>query len=487
MNTCVAFCDVFGRIHSPAFFPSAKCLNHYDCICHTLTLPRGMKDFEGQDSAQIEHIRTKFLQISDLYGFKYVDPSPLENLSTLETRSGPAIRDEIYHFKDKGGREVALRFDFTMGLARRASSQRSEKLPSKVSSFGGVFRYDEPQKGRYRYFHQWDLEIFGKPAMEADAEIIEMTSVLFESLGLKDVSIQICHRDLIESKVRQIFGDRTDCDVSAILRAVDKTAKKSRQDIIDEYVAAAPAADADICDDIYKALGRVLDFASIKGGIKKVAGAVDGDFIETLDGWEHLTLLFDSLEGRGIHNVDVNFGIVRGLDYYSGMVFEVFCDDNDSKDPGAYPGALAGGGRYDALTKAFGRPDLGAAGVAGGVERTVLAMRRQGLFDDDAFEKKYIVAVLYAAPETRKIAAQVAYTLRKNGIRVEFDIAGKSLKKQLGIASQKNAHATIIIGPRELQDGRVTLRIMDAGTQHAVPLDKLLQDPHGALSSILPS
>ncbi|MFB5598230.1 MAG: ATP phosphoribosyltransferase regulatory subunit, partial [Nitrosopumilaceae archaeon] len=164
-----------------------------------MELPRGMKDFEGEENANIEHIRSHFKKLSNLYGFSFMDPSPIELLSTLETKSGPGIRDEIYYFKDKGDREVALRFDFTMGLTRYASSQKSMKLPAKISAFGGVFRYDEPQKGRYRYFHQWDIEIYGKASLESEAEIIEITSRLFDSLLLKDITIDINHRNLVES------------------------------------------------------------------------------------------------------------------------------------------------------------------------------------------------------------------------------------------------------------------------------------------------
>ena len=108
-----------------------------------MELPRGMKDFEDKENANIEHIRYHFKKLSNLYGFSFMDPSPIELLSVLETKSGPAIKDEIYYFKDKGDREVALRFDFTVGLTRYAAAQKSMRLPAKISAFGGVFRYDE--------------------------------------------------------------------------------------------------------------------------------------------------------------------------------------------------------------------------------------------------------------------------------------------------------------------------------------------------------
>ena len=191
-----------------------------------MELPRGMKDFTWSETANIEHIRSHFKQLSNLYGFSFMDPSPIELLSTLETKSGPAIRDEIYYFKDKGDREIALRFDFTMGLTRYATSQKSMKLPAKISSFGGVFRYDEPQKGRYRYFHQWDLEIYGKANLESESEIIELTSRLFDSLLLKNITIDVNHRNLVESYINKIFDSKDSKLVGDMLRAVDKIAKK---------------------------------------------------------------------------------------------------------------------------------------------------------------------------------------------------------------------------------------------------------------------
>lgn len=440
-----------------------------------------MKDFDGADTAGIEHIRKEFLRVADLYGFEHADPSPLESLSTLETRSGPAIRDEIYNFEDKGGREVALRFDFTMGLARRAASQRSERLPSKVSSFGGVFRYDEPQHGRYRYFHQWDLEIFGKPTMEVDAEIIEATSVLYDSLGLGDVSIRVCHRKLVESKIRQIFGaDISDEMIVRILRAVDKAAKRSRTDILSEFEHNNgndhnTTCDRDPAADMSGMLGQVLDFAGVKGSASDVDLKLEMSGLDS--SWNYLASLYDLLAGRGIRNVEINLGIVRGLDYYSGMVFEVFDSSGDSPDT---LGALAGGGRYDALTAAFGRDDLGAAGVAGGVERTILAMRKNDS-TRHPYQSQRRVAVLYASPEVRLEVAQIASGLRRNGIATNFDIVGKSLKKQLGEASQSRAYAVVIVGPRELKGGEATLRIMDTGAQRTISLHDLRRDPHSAL------
>ena len=417
-----------------------------------------MKDFEGEENANIEHIRNHFKKLSNLYGFSFMDPSPIELLSTLETKSGPGIRDEIYFFKDKGDREVALRFDFTMGLTRYAAAQKSMKLPAKISAFGGVFRYDEPQKGRYRYFHQWDIEVYGKASLESEAEIIEITSRLFDSLLLKDITIDVNHRNLVESYINKIFDSKDPQLVADILRAVDKIAKKSKEQILKEFQEKGYATEK---------LERILEFSQIKGSIAEVEKAFD---VSQLESWDELKALVDSLENRGVSNVRINFGIVRGLDYYSGIVFEVF-------DKNSTLGALAGGGRYDTLTKAFNREDIGATGVAGGVERIILTMQEQKIISEI---KQKRVAVLYINDEMQKVAHSIASLLRLNNIPTDIDLAGRNMKKQMDIAT--DSQFAIIVGPQELENGNVVLKDMINGTEGTISLEKLTEDPKSILN-----
>ena len=417
-----------------------------------------MKDFEGEENASIEHIRNHFKKLSNLYGFSFMDPSPIELLSTLETKSGSGIRDEIYYFKDKGDREVALRFDFTMGLTRYAAAQKSIKLPAKISAFGGVFRYDEPQKGRYRYFHQWDIEVYGKSGLESESEIIEITSRLFDLLLLKDIIIDINHRNLVESYINKVFDSKDPALVADILRAVDKIAKKSKEQILKEFQEKGYATEK---------LEQILEFSQIKGSILKVEEVFD---VSQLESWDELKALVDSLENRGVSNVRINFGIVRGLDYYSGIVFEVF-------DKNSTLGALAGGGRYDTLTKAFNREDIGATGVAGGVERIILTMQEQKIISET---KQKRVAVLYINEEMQKVAHSITSLLRLNNIPTDIDLAGRNIKKQMDIAT--NAQFAIIVGPQELENGNVVLKDMISGIEGTISLEKLTEDPKSILN-----
>jgi histidyl-tRNA synthetase len=331
------------------------------------------------------------------------------------------------------------------------------KLPAKISAFGGVFRYDEPQKGRYRYFHQWDLEIYGKATLESESEVIEFTSRLFDSLLLKNITIDINHRNLVESYINKIFDSKEPQLVSDILRAVDKIAKKSKDKIIEEFKDRY---------DIEK-LEKILEFSQIKGTITDVENSFD---VSQLESWDELKELFDSLENRGVSNIRINFGIVRGLDYYSGIVFEVF-------DKNSTLGALAGGGRYDTLPQAFGREDIGATGVAGGVERIILTMQDQGIIPQITQNR---VAVLYINDEMQKVAHSIASLLRLANIPTDIDLAGRNIKKQMNQAT--NSRLAIIVGPQELEQGNVVLRDMINGTEGVISLEKLTEDPNSILN-----
>jgi len=416
-----------------------------------------MRDIEFQETAKIEYVRQKFMQTSKLFGFYFMEPSPIELVSVIETKSGPSIKNEIYYFTDKGDREVALRFDFTIGLTRYAVSQKSMKLPSKLSAFGGVWRYDEPQKGRYRFFHQWDVEIYGQSNIESDAEIIDFTSKFLDNLKLQNIIIDICDRELVESYVHKIFQSGSPNLVGDILRAVDKIQKKKKHEIIKEYTDKGYSSSD---------LEKILEFSQIKGTPEEIEEKFD---VKELKNWNKLRFLFASLKNRHVDNIRINFGIVRGLDYYSGIVFEAFDSTSDL-------GALVGGGRYDNLTKAFGREDLGATGVAGGVERIVNSLEKQGIDVDIKISQSWVA---YSNEEMQKIALDLVAQLRQRGIRAEADLGGKPLKKQMEMAS--NSKYVIIVAPKEYSTKSVVVRDMKDGTEKQVPVESLLSDPTSSL------
>ena len=423
-----------------------------------MELPRGMKDFEKNEMMKIEFVRQKFLETASVFGFNLMEPSPIELLSVLEAKSGPSIRDEIYQFQDKGDREVALRFDFTVGLTRYATSQKTLKLPAKLSSFGGVWRYDEPQKGRYRFFHQWNIEIFGNLNLDYDAEIIEFTSRFFDNLTMENIIIDINHRKLVQSYINQLFESNETSLLNDIFRAVDKIQKKSKNEILQEYTKKGYSSEK---------LEKILEFSKIKGTPSEIQKNFD---VSDLDGWDELVTLHDSLKHRGIDNIRINFGIVRGLDYYSGIVFEAYDTTSDL-------GALVGGGRYDSLPNTFGRNDFGATGVAGGVERIILCLDAQNVSYIPSHDT---VSVLYSNEELKLEAVRTASKLRNLGIPTNIDLNGKSLKKQMEISS--SSKFSIIFAPQEFSEKQIVLRNMVDRTEKRVSLEELITNPKDILN-----
>jgi len=398
-----------------------------------LDLPRGMRDVQYEELRNISFIRDKFVETAEIFDFNQIEPSTLELLSTLEAKSGPSIIQETYSFTDKGGRDIALRFDLTIGLSRFVSMRRDLKLPAKLSSFGGVWRYDEPQHGRYRYFHQWDVEIFGSPDVDADAEVIDFVSSFLSKLKI-DFVILINHRSILEEYLSKYLGITDNSMMSEMMRAIDKLSKKSSEQIINEYAGKL---------DSIK-LQEFIKFVSVTDRPDKI---LDNDKIMEFKSSGNLRELIDSLKSRRVKNMMVDFRIVRGLDYYSGLVFE-------AKELSSQVGSLVGGGRYDKLTEAFGRKDLFATGAAGGVERILSAIKDKST----KILKKPLIYVAYDSNKEKKHALEVVSILRDLGYSTDYDINGRTISKQFHEASLKNALAIIIVSLDEFKKGIVTIK-----------------------------
>jgi len=416
-----------------------------------------MRDLEADEFANISYVQDKFLETARLFNFKMTEPSPLEMLATLEAKGGATISNEIYAFKDKGGRDVALRFDLTIGLTRYVAARRDLKMPVKLATTAGVWRYDEPQAGRYRYFHQWDIEVYGPFNQESDAEVIEFVSTFFRKLGLK-VAIEVNDRQVIEQFIKEKLGVTEEEKMMEMFRAVDKVPKKGPEGVLSEYKDRIESS----------ILNTLTDLSKVKGTVDEVEAKTS---LKELDSWQRFAGLMDSLRSRKVNEAQVNLGIVRGLDYYSGVVFEAF-------DPSHESGALVGGGRYDRLTEAFGRKEIGATGAAGGIERIVMALQRHGAMKQPL---KDLVYVANAADEVRSPAIEIVSILRSSGIATDYDILGRALRKQLDDASMKGAALVVIVAPSEIAMGKVIIRSMKDGTESITPVKDIAESIRGML------
>ncbi|MGA2875134.1 MAG: histidine--tRNA ligase [Nitrososphaerales archaeon] len=410
------------------------------------SLPRGLRDISPEEAESSEIIRSAFVDTCRLFDYKLMEPSSLELLQTLEAKSGPGIRDEIYFFKDKSDRDLGLRFDLTVGITRYVASKRDLSPPVRLGAFSSVWRYDEPQYGKYRWFYQWDAELFGPSNPEADAEVIEFTSTLFRKLGTNP-RISIGSRKILESFIRDSIKIEDRERILDAMRAIDKLAKKSLDQIAQEYSSSVSR----------EQLSKLVDFVKLAGDVSKVSDVLKDLKIDA----SNLVQIIDSLSSRGVKDVELNLSIVRGIDYYTDMVFEAFDRDNPRL------GALCGGGRYDSLPAVYGRPDFGATGVAGGVERAMLAYK----FSKTTLERVYVAAA-GNDPKLKAISTRIAADLRGSGFPAQSDISGRSLRKILESQSS-SAKAIVIVGEQELAQDSVKIKWMSSGEETLVKISDL--------------
>ncbi|MDA4113071.1 MAG: histidine--tRNA ligase [Thaumarchaeota archaeon] len=414
-----------------------------------LSLPRGIRDIDPDEFDLHHRIRTAFDELVRAYNFRSMEPAPLETLSVLRAKSGEQVDEQIYHFKDKGGRDIGLRFDLTVGMTRYVAGKKGLRPPIKLASYGGVFRYDEPQHARYRWFYQWDIEIFGDPTIDSDAEVMDLSYNLFKKLGLSEVILHVGDRRVVEEYITKTLRVSSQEKTIEMMRALDKVGKKTDEELIREYETKGVRRDE---------MSGLLEFGRTTGSPDKVLTRLEETGLGSAQG---LGELRDALRQRGVANVQYNLSIVRGLDYYTAIVFEV-------KD-GARPdlGSLCGGGRYDVLPKIFGRPELSATGAAGGVERIALSMSPRP-------REARSVYVAYTEPLLMEQALEALAKLRATGIRSEVGPRAKGLRKQLEDASATGFRWVLIIGRKELDSGSYLLRDLEERTETLVPSGEFL-------------
>ena len=422
----------------------------------SFSLPRGMRDLDPDTYEILEKIRFEFMYLSKLFGFKIMEPSPIETLGTLEAKSGQSIKDEIYYFKDKGNRDIGLRFDLTVGLTRYVSSQRGLPMPFRLGSFSGMWRYDEPQLGRYRWLYQWDVEIYGPKSSLADAEVIDFTWNLFKRLDLNHVKIHIGDRNLVEEYISNILEHSSNELIMDSFRALDKVSKKGRDSVVDEYVKKGFSKDT---------ISKILDILNVTGSPDTVLNNFESMGVTHIT---DLRNLLDSLDDRGLNNIVLDVGVVRGLDYYNGIVFEVV----DPTQPNL--GSLAGGGRYDSLPEIFGRNDIGATGAAGGIDRIIVSIKNKS--EKNFRQSTDHVYVIPATSEFLKDASSISSSLRQNDISSISDTSYRGLGKQLKLASSSNSKLAIIIGSKEYSKGNVLVKDLLSGQETVVTLKNLINE-----------
>lgn len=418
----------------------------------TFQTVRGMRDLTGQEAQIFTNIIANARQTATLYGYKEVITPHVEPLELLSAKSGEEIRQRMFIFKDLGERQVALRPEFTASIARLVTTAlRNEPKPLRLFSVGTVYRYDEPQKGRYREFWQSNYEIMGSAKPEADAEIILLTNNLMATLGLQGFAFKIGNIGILRGILTQEgIDDKTQ---NAVFQRLDKK----------EYDTALKLLDSQ------KARQMIEGLTQIKGKnwqdtIEQIKTYV-ADYEKAKEATDNLSETLTLVTQSANLTVTVEPAFARGLEYYTGIIFEVYIPELEI--------ALGGGGRYDRLIEAFGGELTPAVGCAHGIDRVAIALQTQNTVLSEKTGKK--VVVIPITEQLKSEALKIAQQLRNACISVEFEVMGRKMAKALEDADKRKIDYAVIVGERELKEGAVMLKDLTNRTQNSIAIKDLIE------------
>ncbi len=417
---------------------------HKGCKQMNYSRPKGTQDLLPEEQPYWTHVRATVKRLAQQYGFERID-LPIFEETTLFARgvgeSTDIVEKEMYSFEDKGGRDITLRPEFTAGVVRAyvENGLRVEPKPVKLFSIGPVFRYEQPQAGRYRQFHQFNAEILGSQGPLADLEIMLLAWDIYAALDFQGLSFQL---------------NSTGCP-------------ECRPGYVDRLVAYHREHEEEICDDCRRRLEtnplRVLDCKEdqcqpVIANAPKITEHLCDD---CADHFAELRGYLDDLD----RPYTLNHRLVRGLDYYTKTVFEVWAEGIGAQS------AVCGGGRYDGLIELLGGQPMPAVGFAAGLERIVMVMKEQDVPVPELPAPPVFIAHL--GETARRRAVRLLTELRAADIASQIAISG-SLRSQLRTADKKGARFTLILGENELERGEVAVKDMTVRRgQQFVALDKI--------------
>lgn len=430
------------------------------------TLP-GFREFYPEDLVRRNHLFRLWRQAANSFGFAEYDAPVLEPLELYTAKSGPEIEGQLFSFTDKGGRQVALRPEMTPTVCRLVGAKASAlKRPIKWFSIGEFYRYERMQKGRGRCFHQLNADIFGEPGPEAEIELIALLIQSFGAFGLteEDFHVRLSDRNLWFYYLGALGLD--DARIRGVLGAVDRY-EKYGDDAFKAYAEQFGGLEESLKARILGFL-KINSLAAIEQALGELAAPAGGpgtsaDKLQArLADWKKL---LGALDAMGLARfVTVDFGVVRGLAYYTGFVFEAFDRKGELR-------ALAGGGRYDDLVEKLGGPALPAVGFAIGDMTFGLLLEQRGL--TPKFVTGPDVYCVIGGEAERLAAFRDIHALRSAGFRVEYPLKEVAFGKQFKAAAESGAKVALIYGGDELAKGVVKLRDLTQRSEVEVPRDQV--------------
>lgn len=401
---------------------------------------KGFRDFLPSEKRDRDYVKNKIVEVFERFGFEPLETPTLEYASLLLGKYGDEADKLVYTFSDRGERQVALRYDQTVPTARILAQYQSQ-LPKYFRRYQiqNVFRADKPQKGRYREFTQCDIDIFGSTSALADSEILACSFFAYQALGFKDINLNLNDRQVLVSTLEPYATSAV--NVFSLIQTIDKLDKKSREEVIAELVEKGLAENA------------------AKDALAKLESAQPS---------ANLQAIIDAAVALGVDKKALVFNpfLARGLDYYTGMIFEIIL-----KEYGA--GSCGGGGRYDQLINNLGGIDIPAVGVAFGFDRTVEAARALNLLPKNPATSQFLVTIF--SGELQNIALETANKLRRANLKVEVYPSVDRLGKQFKYADQKQIPFVIIIGDEEAKQEKIVIKDLATGMQTTLTTSELIE------------
>ncbi|MEM0493557.1 MAG: histidine--tRNA ligase [Candidatus Thermoplasmatota archaeon] len=412
-------------------------------------IPRGTRDIPPDEMYKRRYVESTMRRTFISFGYREIQTPTFEHLELFTAKSGEGIINEIYSFKDKSGRDLALRPELTAPVIRFYVDQmQMQPKPLKLFYFGNCFRYDRPQKGRYREFQQAGCELIGAGTPEAHAELIALAYNILKNTGLSDIRLYIGNLTILHHLFKMM--GLTDEQKRYITPLIDKA-------LYDEL--------SSFLEEIKIDKNMIHEFLDLiqNNNIEKIQPYINknDDTVKSLEHLKEITVLLE--DSYSIKNYNLKLGIVRGLDYYQDIVFEI-----EAPKLGAEK-QLCGGGAYN-LVKLFGGTDIPTSGFAIGFDRTIIALESEGYKFPTHTLDTYIIPV---GEDMIPVSLKLSTKLRETGITVDVDLLRRGLSKSLKYASSIKAKNAIIIGSEEYKNNTVIIRDLETGEQKTTKIDDI--------------
>lgn len=446
------------------FNRSCKIALYLTCLGEKMIQARTLSGFRDR-LPQEAFLKAELLQtitgVFESFGFVPIETPHLEYADVLSQQGGDEIGKQLYAFKDHGGRDVALRFDLTVPLARFITQHRHcLTLPFKRYAVGNVFRGERAQKGRYREFTQCDFDFIGSKSIASDSEILQIIDEIMRRLEVGSFKILINHRGILNGICEHLGIQRVD----ETLRIIDKLEKIGKEGVKGELQSILMLSEEKI--------DSLLEFVSIRqeGGFGEFFSSIAylKDFNPTLQSAiEDLEELGKILECVGVDSAQINFSIARGLGYYTGIIYETILEGMPSI------GSVCSGGRYDFLTQAFSKEALSGVGASVGLDRLMVALEE--ILKLHSPKTKAQILCIAMQKEHMPLVQKIAQTLRSQFIPSEVYPDLAKLSKVLSYANSKQFAFVAIVGENEAKEGRITLKDLQSGEQTTQDLKEIVE------------